>query len=164
MRKNNELGHDLLKELLYYDQKTGIFTWKQRKGNVKKGTQAGTVNAEGYIVIQVNKKQYKAHRLAFFYMTERWPTGQIDHINHNKSDNRWKNLRDVTNRENQHNRIDNNKYIGVSFKKQAKKWRACIKINSKTIHLGYFENPKEGAEVYQLALKNWEEKGIHPND
>ncbi|WP_428999737.1 HNH endonuclease signature motif containing protein [Stenotrophomonas maltophilia] len=47
---------------------------------------------------------YRQHRLAWLYMTGQWPSGEIDHINHDRSDNRWHNLRDVSHQANQQNR------------------------------------------------------------
>lgn len=43
---------------------------------------------------------YLLHRLAYLYMTGNWPLGEIHHVNHNPSDNRWANLADVTPLEN----------------------------------------------------------------
>ncbi|MFW4291481.1 HNH endonuclease [Salmonella enterica subsp. enterica serovar Paratyphi C] len=46
----------------------------------------------GYIRIYINKKWYLAHRLAWLYVTGKWPINVIDHINRNKADNRFINL------------------------------------------------------------------------
>jgi hypothetical protein len=52
-----------LKELLVYDRKTGHFYWRETRGGSGRGTQAGTVNADGYIRICIDRRPYYAHRL-----------------------------------------------------------------------------------------------------
>lgn len=56
----------------------------------------------GYPLIRYNGKQYKAHRLAWFLMTGSWPVA-IDHINGDRADNRWDNLRIADRRVNARN-------------------------------------------------------------
>ena len=85
-----ELDHEYLKTILDYDSDTGIFTWLTDVGGVKIGQKAGSPHARGYEMIKVAGKSYLAHRLAFFWMTGRWPVRQIDHRNGNKLDNSWK--------------------------------------------------------------------------
>src|SRR5215813_12141516 len=99
------LTHERLKELLSYDPKTGLFIWNSR------GAVAGTTDQEGYIQIHLDGKKYRAHRLAYLYMTGEMPTQILDHINRVRSDNRWGNLRPVTDRFNYYNCSDysNNK-------------------------------------------------------
>ncbi len=80
------------KELLdnfYYNEITGEFIRKTRKNS------NGSYDKFGYLIIKFNGKQYKAHRLAWFYKNKQMPNNIIDHINGIKSDNRIENLRDV---------------------------------------------------------------------
>ena len=56
------------------------------------GRVAGAIDAQGYTVMSVANKMHKAHRLAFLLMTGSAPQGQVDHINGDRSDNRWCNL------------------------------------------------------------------------
>lgn len=98
------LTKERLQELLIYNTVTGIFTWKvNRRGTAKAGTVAGRPNNKGYIDISIDGKRYKAHRLAWLYITGSWPENQIDHINRIRDDNRLANLRDVTQSENLRN-------------------------------------------------------------
>lgn len=81
----------------------------------------------------------------------------VDHINRDKLDCRKENLRECTNSQNLHNRPKqkNNKsgYKGVYWFKPHQLWRAKIQVNGAQIHLGYFKNKKEAAEVYDSAAK-----------
>ena len=78
-----------LKEILCYDPGTGIFTWLITVSNVKIGDMAGCLHPSGYWLIKVNRRRYQAHRLAFLYMTGKFPANEVDHINHVCGDNRW---------------------------------------------------------------------------
>ena len=79
----------------------------------------------------------------------------IDHINGDKLDNRIENLRSATVGQNQHNRKTNTNntsgYKGVCWDKAMKKWRARIKLEDKSIHLGYFTNAEEADKVVRAA-------------
>lgn len=73
------------------------------------GTTCGHRNVHGYIRLSVaghsGKKSVSAHRFAFLWMTGAWPIGVVDHINGDRHDNRWCNLRDVTVEQNASNRL-----------------------------------------------------------
>lgn len=84
-----------LRTRLRYDPDTGDFTWLKHGWSTRIGTIAGYPNDRGYRNICLDGKFYRAHRLAWLYMTGEWPEQEIDHINCAKSDNRWHNLRDI---------------------------------------------------------------------
>jgi hypothetical protein len=94
-----------LAEKLLYDQETGDLTWKTS------GKKAGALN-NGYL--RVGKHGVYAHRLAYFKMTGEWPE-EVDHINGNKLDNRWDNLRLCNHQQNTWNisAQKNNKSTGI---------------------------------------------------
>lgn len=75
---------------------------------------------------------------------------QVDHINHDKLDNRKSNLRIVTQQQNLMNRkvFKNNKtgFKGVSV--YGEKYRASIRKNGKREYLGFFKNPIDAAKAY----------------
>lgn len=107
-----------------------------------------TVNAGGYVIFRANKKQYYAHRVAYFLYYGYVPN-MIDHINGIKNDNRIKNLRPATHTINCHNR----KASGVTTPKQTKKFAAAITINRKRKHLGYFNSREEAHQAYLAAKR-----------
>jgi len=133
-----------LKELLHYNRYTGVFTWLVNSGPAKSGSISGSEDSGGYLQIGVDGNRYRAHRLAFLYTTGMWPDGEVDHVNHNKSDNRISNLRITSHKENGKNQkrpFDNKSgHIGVSWVTRNEKWLSQIRVNNKAIHLGYYDN------------------------
>jgi len=99
------ISADEAKEVLKYNPETGFLYWRADRGeNIKAGDMAGRLNkALRYIIIYINSKPYYAHRLAWLMHYGKWPAEQIDHINHSRSDNRIKNLREASNQENNKN-------------------------------------------------------------
>jgi hypothetical protein len=153
-----ELTVDLLNHLFEYDKETGNLIWKikpsSRGHHVKAGDIAGTLKSHGYLCVGINYNSYRAHRLIFL-MHKGYLPKTIDHINGDKLDNRIENLRAATVGQNQHNRKTNanntSGYKGVSWNKAQKKWTARITLERKIIHLGYFANVEEAAEVVRKA-------------
>ena len=164
------ITHKYLLSILDYNPKTGIFTWRQRPLNHFKdqracniwntrfsGKNAGSLT-EGYIKIAIkNRKREYAHRLAYFYVTKKLPSYDIDHINGIKNDNRWINLRAATRTQNNGNSKikKNNKtgYKGVIFDYERNKYRATISVNNKTICLGRFNTPQKAHAAYCKAAQ-----------
>lgn len=133
-----------LKDVLQYDPESGVFTWSScRRNHINKGAVAGGVNQEGYVEIKIFQRRYKAHRLAWFYMTGQWPE-VIDHINRKRDDNRFCNLRDCSIQQNSCNTglSDRNTsgYRGVSKHKQSGKWKVDVKVKGKKLFFGLFED------------------------
>ena len=130
-----------VKKLLNYNPDTGIFTWlKNRAGKARAGTRAGTLKKSGYIVIKFGGVEFFVQRLAWFYMTGEWPRGVIDHINGITNDNRWLNLRDVTQKVNSNNTLQ---FIHCVMLCKDKTYKAEIIINKTNYNLGYFNTEKE---------------------
>lgn len=95
------ITQERLKELLEYDPETGIFTNRvQRHLRGKIGEPTGKPNKLGYVFITLEKSTYHASRLAWLYMTGTWAEGDVDHINRNRSDNRWANLQVLSHQDN----------------------------------------------------------------
>ena len=117
----------------------------------------------GYRVGAIWGRQYKAHRVIWAMARGYWPN-QIDHINHNRSDNRIVNLRSVTQQENGRNQSlasDNTSgRVGVRWFKAAKKWRAQIVVDGEGKWLGDFDDIKEAISARKEAEKKY---GFHNN-
>ena len=100
---------------------------------------------------------YKAHRLAWLYMTGEWPTGFIDHINGNRADNRYANLRSASRTENLANstvyRAGKDTPKGVR-QVPGGKWTARIQKNNQPIFLGRFDTADAAAAAYRTAAVN----------
>jgi len=99
---------------------------------------------DGYRSIGIFNRVYLAHRLAFLYMIGEFPRFQTDHINGIRNDNRWNNLRQVTNQENGKNQKTRDGSVsgkpGVNWFDRDRKWRARIQAGEKEVHLGYFDD------------------------
>ncbi|HEJ2268253.1 TPA: HNH endonuclease signature motif containing protein [Pseudomonas aeruginosa] len=161
----NDLTRSDVAALLRYEPETGNFYWKvDRHGSARAGSKAGSFNDRGYVQIRVHSIRYKAHRLAWLLMTGEWPMNHVDHINGDPSDNRWSNLRDVTNQENcKNNRLSKRNRSGVSgvhWDTHACSWKAQIRMGGRCYSLGYFED-FDAAVQAQLAGRA--ALGFHPN-
>lgn len=158
------ITQERLKEVLAYEPSTGVFTWRIGRPKAAAGAVAGGKNWKGYCVICVDGKRYRAHRLAWLYVHGAMPESQIDHINHDKLDNRIENLRVVTNLENHKNMglfSDNTSgYTGVSFCKAKQKWTARIKDGKVYRNLGYFADKLDAVAARETKKI---ELGYHPN-
>ena len=102
-----------LREVLTYHPNTGEF-WRispHKKEHI--GVPAGCIKKVGYRYISIDNKSYLAHRLAYLYMEDCWPESEIDHINSDRSDNRWINLRPASSRQNKQNRRFKENHLGV---------------------------------------------------
>jgi len=85
------LNRERLGELLRYEPDTGQFYWLAAAGRVSTGHEAGCL--DDTVLIRIDKRLYRGHYLAVLYMTGEWPSSRPVHINGDKSDNRWENLR-----------------------------------------------------------------------
>jgi hypothetical protein len=146
-----------LRELLHYDPATGVFTWKVKTSiRVMVGQVAGARHKLGYIVVGIEGAKCYAHRLAWLHATGSWPTGSIDHIDGDVSNNKLENLRDVPQAINMQNyktarRDSTTGLLGVWAKRD--KWAASIRLSGKTVHLGSFATQKEAHQAYLLAKR-----------
>jgi hypothetical protein len=106
---------EALRAKFIYDPDTGEFRFREdsyrRSGKRmillrRAGDLAGGKPVEGrYRVITIDGVNYPAHRLAWLYVTGRWPHPEIDHIDGDRTNNRFANLREVTHSENMRNPV-----------------------------------------------------------
>lgn len=90
--QSKPIGDDVLEYIrshFSYNHSTGIISRNDRANS------NGSYDKDGYLILKIKKKQYKAHRVAWFLYYGVFPTKEIDHINRNRSDNRIVNLREV---------------------------------------------------------------------
>lgn len=152
------MTRDELARFLRYDPDTGKFYWRvKRRNGARPGDEAGHRTARhGYIVIGVNGRHFYAHRLAWLFQTGSWPTGEIDHINLNPSDNRAANLRAATRAANIRNRGVTRRNVsglkGVSSHQG--RWRARICVDRRVFDLGCFATPEEAHLAYARASRD----------
>jgi len=146
-----------LRERLRYDPETGIFIWKYASGQGRRaeGTKAGHTSKEsGYVLLWVDDRLYRAHRLAWLYVTGEWPPKLLDHRDRNRSNNRWANLRlanDKQNSENASLRSDNTSGSrGIRFDRN--RWVARIYHEGREIYLGRFER-RTDAEMARVCAE-----------
>jgi len=125
---------------VHYDPETGEFTWNIGGRKKVAYARAGSLDGKGYWRIMIDGVDYRAHRLAWLYMTGRWPVQEVDHKNRNRTDNRWANLREATageQRQNQGLRSDaTSGFRGVTYLPAKNKWLARIAMNRRRKHLG----------------------------
>jgi len=179
MRKFNDPSKlpsvEYLKECFIYDSESGLLTWKKRPlHHFKNSHGMNTFNSKysgsvcksshicGYITMSISSKKYLAHRVIWKLMTGDDANDFIDHIDGNKKNNSFSNLRLASKQQNAYNckRSCKNKtgFKGVSFDSQRNKYYACINIRGKTISLGRHITPELAHEAYVKAAKH-----IHGN-
>lgn len=148
-----EMTQDELQKLLNYDPYSGVFTWKQYRNQLAlKGGIAGNIRPDGYIQIKVKGKLYLAHRLAWLYVTGKWPSMDIDHIDGGRRNNRFSNLREATRSENKHNTCWSS---GVHWCNTHKIWIAQFQINKVRVVLGRSKNKSELEQLYLERKKEF---------
>lgn len=146
-----ELRADLM-NIFSYDPETGVF---KRKVAPRLGKVINDKSANGYIRIRYKDKAYGAHRVAWLFMTGSWPEQDVDHINLDRADNRWTNLRAASRSENLGNigaRSDNKSGLkGAYYSKRLRKWQSFIQIQGKHDYLGLFATAEEAHAAYAKA-------------
>jgi hypothetical protein len=153
---------DYLRQRLRYEPETGKLFWLDYEGMPKRwrtrfaGKEAFTADdGEGYLRGGIDTHLFRAHRVAWALHYGEWPDDQIDHINGVRDDNRIINLRVVGILDNNRNKAmhSNNTsgVTGVVWYKPYCKWQTRIKVNGRTLFLGYFDSFEEAAAVRKEA-------------
>lgn len=169
---------ELLRQLLDCDPETGLLTWRRRSADLFRVTPARTkehacanwnaryagkeaftsVDGRGYRQGAIFDRLYPAARVIWAIETGEWPSGMIDHINGNVSDNRMSNLREADYSENARNqgvrRNNTSGFKGVCWHGETQKWRARIVHQGRAQHLGYFDTETAAAQAYDAAAQH----------
>jgi hypothetical protein len=145
---------DTLRSLLEYDPDTGVFTWRvKRGGSAWPGVISGCLKDSGYRVISIYNRLYSAHRLAWLYMYDVWPSEEIDHINGVRDDNRINNLREATRKQNSANRRKFGGDLPKGVTRHWRRFRAQIRIQGRVKHLGIYDTPEQAHAAYCEAAQ-----------
>jgi hypothetical protein len=152
---------DNLHKLFLYDPDSGKCIRRVGRGNrAPIGEEISRKTKNGYLIVQVDRKNYLVHRLAWFLMTGEWPK-EIDHINGVKTDNSWKNLREATRSMNMQNyrqakRNNRSGFLGVR-ETDDMTFQARIHRDGVTLCLGTYSTAQEAYDTYVSAKRK-----IHP--
>lgn len=158
-----------LRELIEYDPLTGSMKWKPRESKRWNSNFAGkpalsNLSYEGYLTGRMLGKNYKGHRVAWAIHYGEWPSGLIDHINGNPSDNRIINLRVVTAAENVQNlkisKRNTSGEQGISWFARDGKWWVKIQKDRRAIHIGFYDEMRDAIIARDAAYRA---AGFHRN-
>jgi hypothetical protein len=176
MRK---LTQRIVRELLSYDEKSGGLTWRERDRRWFKSAAAWkrwnrqfanrpafrTRDKHGYATGLLFNKSYFAHRIAFLWMTGHWPTPQTDHINGDRADNRWENLRQVDALTNARNtRMARPNRCGWTFgvyPYRRHRYCATIRVAGQLHWLGHFQTKAQAIRARKRAEKRFRFSARH---
>jgi hypothetical protein len=143
-----------------YNSDTGMFKcflYNPENGvifDLRYGREAGWIKHDGYRQLSYMDVKYYSHRVAFFLMEGRWPY-QIDHVNRNRSDNRWSNLREVNDGQQSVNKSGwgSSGLKGVWWSKTYSKWQSQVRYKGKVYHIGYFDSVTEAKTARDKKAK-----------
>lgn len=142
-------------ELFQYDKNSGQIFWRKSRPGATAGKEAGSITAQGYRQICTGGRAYQSHRIAVLLVTGKWPEGEVDHLNGNRSDNRWENLRVVSRTQNMRNKsfrtVTKSGHAGIY--RQNNKWRVKVGAGAGQIHIGYFDKIEDAIAARLAAEK-----------
>lgn len=175
---SNTVDIGVLRRALDYNPETGVFTWKARPASdfcttrganifrtLYEGHVAFTfVGQNGYRQTRINGVALLAHRVAFALMTGCWPIAQVDHINGDRADNRWANLREADQTLNSRNmampKRNSSGRVGIGYDRCRRKWYAQGRADNRQFNLGRFDTMDEAVAA---RVRFEREHGFHPN-
>ena len=153
----------LLREYLSYSPKTGILRWRKKFkfSNVTIGDEFGTTDNKGYRKGSFKKTIYLSARLIWRYMTGDDPgTMLVDHIDRDRSNNKWSNLRladPALNSENvSKHRDGKSPYKNVTYCKATGRWRANFRRNNILRVSPRYDTPEEARDWALVKAEQWE--------
>lgn len=161
MDKYELVTPQLVRQLLDYDPDTGLFLWKSRgvpQWDARYvSTPALTFVQHGYHVGTIMRRMFRAHCVAIAHVYGHWPSGPVDHINRDRSDNRISNLRVASVEQNNRNkstaRNNTSGVTGVSYNKALEMWEAYINARGRRVRIGFFTDADAAATARKIAEK-----------
>lgn len=168
---NSKIDIQKIKDVLWYNEDTGVLFWKVNRCSVKAGDVAGCIRTtkrtgKKYVWVVVNRSTHPIHRIIWSMFFGEIPNGmQIDHIDGDGLNNRISNLRLVNremNSQNQHKAHRNNLcgLLGVSFRGEwnlKKPWQARIYVDGRKRSIGHYETKEQAHAAYLEAKRE-----LHP--
>ena len=152
-RKQLSLTQERLKEVLHYSPMTGRFRWRVRTcGFPAYGSPTGFISRHTTVAIQLDRVRHYSHRLAWLYVHGEHPTGEVDHENGNRVDNRIANLKQCPRSENAWKAVRRNASPLTGAFRRGRKWLARIIVNGSQYYLGSYDTRKEAAAAYRCAV------------
>lgn len=143
---------DFVLDMLDYVPASGLLLQRKKRPRIQVGSIAGVITPHGYRYIQLDGQKYAAHRLVWLIETGFFPEKHLDHIDGNKLNNCFTNLREVTVKQNSENKTaqKNNQLgvRGVCFNKRLGKYIAQIQHNGKNKHIGVFDTIEQAKDAY----------------
>lgn len=152
--RKRRLTYERAAELLRYDAKSPSgLRWKRGRGGRLAGDVAGT-KADGCWQVEIDYVLHRAHRVIWLLKTEAWPEGLVDHRDRNGFNNRWRNLRSCTHKENSRNRrAGSNSQTGIVgvHPVMGGKFSAEIMVDGQSIRLGRFADLETAVKARHKA-------------
>ena len=146
-----------LKAVFFYDPVVGVFIRRLKQPGAKVGNISGSRSSDGYLTTSIDGKSNKCHRLAWLYMTGNWPCYEIDHIDGDRANNKFLNLRDIpkwANIQNQRKAQKHNRSTGVlGIFPNGNRFAARLSVNNKKVYLGTFPTKEEAHQAYLTAKR-----------
>jgi hypothetical protein len=150
------ITQELLHQRFTYSLDTGLFFYKEPPHPRLSTKKAVGTKSRGYLKVEMEGKSYALHRLAFLYVVGYMPK-EVDHIDGNRANNTWKNLREVTRSQNvQNSKIRSDNKLGIKgVYKSSGSYKACIyklgKRYARTFNLSDYVTEVDCLE----AAKKW---------
>jgi len=158
--------YEEVRRMFNYCPETGLLSYKHKRGQGSKskaGDAAGRVDESGvknsirlYLRVWIGKPVWNAyvHRIIWVWMTGQQPE-EIDHIDGDGLNNKWRNLRSVPHSVNGKNQklhaTNTSGTAGVTQRKDNGRWRARIVVNGKMINLGTFIDKQQAIDARKEA-------------
>lgn len=158
LRRRRQVTLERLKELFEYLPAEGCFLRLTSHSGYSRGRRIfGVTTACGHRRIAIDGIGYFAHNLAWFYMTGTWPDPMVDHKDTDGHNNRWVNLREATQTENNANTRKrdgtSSRFKGVTYIPSRRRWQASLKVRGRSLFLGRHTTEEEAAAAYAVKAK-----------